>query len=190
MVCTGNTCRSPMAEAIFRRWAAERGADIEVRSAGVAALNGQPMSSHAAAVLRARGIEPGGFQSTEMDEALIDWAELIFTMTSHHKRRLLEQFPAAVEKTYALKEYAGAEDPLTAALLEERESLAAELQLKLALGQSISDAERDRLHELERRLPDYDVADPIGGSRSRYEQTADEIETAIRSIVNRLYSKG
>ena len=187
LVCTGNTCRSPMAEALFRRLAAERGVGVEVKSAGVAALGGQPMSSHAADVLRSRGVEPGGFRSTEIDRRLTQWADLILTMTSHHKRQLLEMFPEAVEKTYALKEFAGV-DAETAALHKERESLTAELQMKLALGQPVDGAERNRLYELERRLPSVDISDPIGGSRARYEQTAEEIEAAIRRVLDRLYS--
>jgi protein-tyrosine phosphatase len=177
-----------MAEALFRKLAAERGVPAEVKSAGVAALGGQRMSGHAADALRARGVDPSGFRSSEATPELVRWADLILTMTSHHKRHLLELYPEAVEKTYALKEYAGA-DAETAALYKERESLIADLQLKLALGQGISTEERRRLEELERRLPDPDVQDPIGGSRAQYERTADEIETAIRAVLDRLYSE-
>ncbi|TLS50507.1 low molecular weight protein arginine phosphatase [Paenibacillus antri] len=188
LVCTGNTCRSPMAEALFRKRAAARGVPVEVKSAGVAAVPGQPMSGHAADVLRERGVDPSGFRSSEATPELVRWADLILTMTSHHKRHLLELYPDAVEKTFALKEYAGG-DPETAALFAERESLAAELQMRLALGQQISNEEREKLYELDRRLPNPDVQDPIGGSRARYEKTADEIETAIAAALDRLYSE-
>jgi len=159
-----------------------------VKSAGVAALGGQRMSGHAADALRARGVDPSGFRSSEATPELVRWADLILTMTSHHKRHLLELYPEAVEKTFALKEYAGA-DAETAALYQERESLIADLQLKLALGQEIRSDERRRLEELERRLPNPDVQDPIGGSRAQYERTADEIEAAIRAVLDRLYSE-
>lgn len=51
-VCTGNTCRSPMAEALFRRLAQEAGLEVEVRSAGVSALDGMSASNHAVKVLK------------------------------------------------------------------------------------------------------------------------------------------
>jgi len=185
LVCTGNTCRSPMAEALFRRMAEERGVPAEVKSAGVAALAGQPMSRHAADVLRAKGIDPSGFRSSEVSAADVAWADMILTMTSHHKRHLLERFPEAVEKTYALKEFASAEGE-TAELVKEREALVAELQLKIALGQPIASEERDRLYALERKLPSPDIPDPIGGDRAQYERTAREIETAIAAALERL----
>lgn len=176
-----------MAEALFRHLAKEKGAEVEVRSAGIAALSGTPMSGHAAEVLRSRGIEPLDFRSTELDGKLVEWADLILTMTAQHKRYLLERFPGAVEKTHTLKEFA-LNDEKTEALFRERESLAAELQLRLALGQPVTEEEREKLRELERSLPDADVDDPIGGSRSRYEAAADEIEAAVRRVLERLYS--
>ena len=64
-VCTGNTCRSPMAEGIMRKLVADRGLRIEVRSAGVAAAAGASMSRHAEAVLRDKGIVDK-FASTQL----------------------------------------------------------------------------------------------------------------------------
>ena len=177
-----------MAEAMFRRLAEERGVEAEVRSAGIAALPGAPMSEQAAEVLRARGIETPDFRSTELDEELVKWADLILTMTVRHKSYLIGRFPDAVEKTHTLKEFA-VSDPETAALIRERESLAAELQLKLALGQPVTEEEREKLLELERKLPDSDVDDPIGGGKERYEAAAAEIETAVRAVLDRLYSE-
>lgn len=184
LVCTGNTCRSPMAEALFRRMAEKKGVPVEVASAGVAALAGQPMSKHAADVLKDRGIPVGTFRSKEVDAGLVSWADLILTMTAQHKRRLLELYPQAVDKTYALKEFADG-GPETAALHREREALIADMQLKLALKQPIGDAERNRLYELERRLPSVDIIDPIGQSRKVYEATADDIEAAADVILER-----
>lgn len=53
-VCTGNTCRSPMAEGLLRKLAKERGIDLEVRSAGVSAISGTSISRHVAAILAGR----------------------------------------------------------------------------------------------------------------------------------------
>jgi protein-tyrosine-phosphatase len=175
-----------MAEAIFRRMAETRGLPVEVKSAGVSAMNGQPMAGHAVDTLRNRGITVNGFQSSEVTAETVAWADLILTMTSQHKRHLLELYPTAVEKTFALMEFAGANDPGTLAVMTEREALTAELQLRMALGQPIRDEERNRLYELERQLPNVDIPDPIGGSRLLYDRTATEIEQAAAAVLDRL----
>ncbi len=105
-VCTGNTCRSPMAEALFRNKAADR--TMEIRSAGVAAYNGQPASPHAQQVLTERGIAHQ-HQARRLDEELIGWADLILTMTRSHKDMILHYFPATADKVFTLREYVGVE---------------------------------------------------------------------------------
>ncbi len=174
-----------MAESLFRKLAKEQGFDAEARSAGVSAINGAPMSRHSATVLKKRGIKDGhSFQSSELTAELVEWADTIFTMTSQHKRYLLEAFPQAVEKTYTLKEFAY-DNPDTVALLRDREALIADLQLKMALNQPVTMDERNQVHELERKLPDFDIGDPIGGPLQTYEAVAQEMEEAIRIIIRK-----
>lgn len=103
-VCTGNTCRSPMAEGLMRKLAADRGLEIEVRSAGVAAAAGASMSRHAEAVLKDKGIK-GEFASTQLHSELVDWADLILTLTSGHKQHIGHAFPGSLDKLFTLKEY-------------------------------------------------------------------------------------
>ncbi|WP_274362440.1 low molecular weight protein arginine phosphatase [Paenibacillus thermotolerans] len=185
-VCTGNTCRSPMAESLFRKLAAESGLEAEAKSAGVAALNGTSMSKHSATVLKNKGIkDTHRFQSSELTKELVDWADLILTMTSHHKRHVLESYPGAVDKTFTLKEYADDSSDLDA-LHRERESLIADLQVKMALKQHITDAEKDKLFELEQRVPNMDIVDPIGGSLKTYEVVARELEAVLLGIIEKL----
>lgn len=175
-----------MAEALFRSLASQRGIPVEVKSAGVSAFGGQPMAGHAQETLRARGIEgTEAFRSREATRELVEWADLVLTMTSQHKRLLLERFPEAIEKAYVLKEYAGT-DAATAERFQEREALVADLQLKLALKQPIPEEAQARLLELEEQLPDVDIPDPIGGSLRLYEKTAADIEAAISAILDRL----
>jgi protein-tyrosine-phosphatase len=101
-VCTGNTCRSPMAEAMFRAKAADLG--IEVKSAGVAAFDGQKASEHAIHALRERGISHDHV-SQRLNEELIAWADIVLTMTASHKALVLSFFPQAAEKVFTLCEY-------------------------------------------------------------------------------------
>ncbi|WP_103109755.1 low molecular weight protein arginine phosphatase [Brevibacillus reuszeri] len=122
-VCTGNTCRSPMAEAMFRAKTAGRG--YEVRSAGVAAFPGQEASLHAKQVLDERGIEHA-HTSSRLDEGLIEWSDVILTMTNSHKHAIQTFFPLALPKVYTLREFVGVEgitdiaDPFGGALEDYR----------------------------------------------------------------------
>lgn len=100
-VCTGNTCRSPMAQALL---AAKHVPDLEVRSAGIFAGDA-PLSSHARTVLTADGID---FQhrSTQLLPEHLRWASLVLTMTASHKQYLLQQHPDASAKIFTLNEFA------------------------------------------------------------------------------------
>lgn len=82
-VCTGNTCRSPMAEAIARQYFAVQGQDVFVASAGVMALQGMPTSARTLETLRSMGIEHEG-RSTPLTADMIRKADLVFCMTSGH----------------------------------------------------------------------------------------------------------
>lgn len=184
-VCTGNTCRSPMAEGILRRLLKEHGLDhIEVRSAGVAASNGSPVSRHAASVLKEQGILDN-MSSSALSRELLEWADLILTMTTGHKQHAIGRFPEHIDKIYTLKEYVEVDEE-TARRMNELEQLTAELQLKHALAQHITQEERVRLLTLERELPDYEIADPYGGSLALYRQCAEEIEEALMKLISKL----
>lgn len=101
-VCTGNTCRSPMAAAIL---AGHDIKDVEVRSAGVFAMPGSEASSQAQAVLKEKGL-PVEHQSSQVSDELIEWADYIFTMTAQHKMLLENSYPNSLGKTYTLKGFA------------------------------------------------------------------------------------
>ncbi|WP_026583402.1 low molecular weight protein arginine phosphatase [Bacillus sp. J33] len=102
-VCTGNTCRSPMAEAILRSKALP---GVEVKSAGVFAAEGSNASANTIKVLEEQGISLE-HKSSGLTESLVDWATYILTMTAGHKDTVLAMFSAAAGKTYTLKEFAG-----------------------------------------------------------------------------------
>lgn len=103
-VCTGNTCRSPMAAAILKQQG------FEVQSAGVYASHGSPMSYHAQVALEAEGINPD-HASQPVTAELLDWADIILTMTSSHKQLLLSSFPQMASKVYTYSEYAAPDNP-------------------------------------------------------------------------------
>ncbi|WP_042463577.1 low molecular weight protein arginine phosphatase [Neobacillus dielmonensis] len=102
-VCTGNTCRSPMAEAILKN---KKINGIEVKSAGIYAANGSDASPNAKQVLKKNHIEHDHF-STLLSRTEVDWADLILTMTSSHKYAIQQHYPGAINKVYTLKEFTG-----------------------------------------------------------------------------------
>jgi protein arginine phosphatase len=183
-ICTGNTCRSPLAEGLFRLLAGREGLDIEARSAGVSAINGSPVSGHSSRILGEYGASVPK-ASCALTGSLVDWADLILTMTAAHKGLLLQRFPQAVDKVHTLKEYV-VDDPKVLECLQEREALVSELQLKQALGQQITDEELFRLSELERAVPNFDISDPYGGPIELYRSCASEIEAGLTQLVRKL----
>ncbi|SFG87110.1 protein-tyrosine phosphatase [Desulfotomaculum arcticum] len=110
-ICTGNTCRSAMAEALARRALAELypgRQDIEFKSAGIAALPGDGASHRAIVVLEERGIDLTGHRASLVSSGDIEEADLILTMTAAHRDMLLRLAPDAAGKIFTLAEYAGA----------------------------------------------------------------------------------
>ena len=105
-VCTGNTCRSPMAEAIARQRAAELGwSSMEVRSAGIAAYGGAPASGGALRTARAHGLDLSGHRSRLLTEADARRADLILTMSAEHLMSVVEL--GGGERAALLTSYAG-----------------------------------------------------------------------------------
>ncbi|MDT8368738.1 MAG: low molecular weight protein arginine phosphatase [Longimicrobiales bacterium] len=90
-VCTGNTCRSPLAEALARREAELRGwTRLTVGSAGVAAAPGAPASAGAIAAAAELDLDLAGHASTPLTPEGVEEADLILTMASHHLVRVSE----------------------------------------------------------------------------------------------------
>ncbi|QCT04620.1 Protein-tyrosine phosphatase, low molecular weight [Paenibacillus algicola] len=183
-LCTGNTCRSPMAEGMLRKLAAGRSMKLEVRSAGVAAVEGMPISRHAQAVLRDQSIE-GEFTSKPLSRELVAWADLILTLTQSHKQFAISRFPEAADKVHTLKEFAGADEQVMQDL-QELDRLYVSAELTRSLGGAQSSQERERLIELRQRIPSFDISDPYGGSLEDYEATAAEIRTALFRLLDKL----
>ena len=102
-VCTGNVCRSPMAEGLFKKLVSGRG-DITVASAGVSAGRGMPASGDAVRALSPLGIDLTRFRSQPVSEDLIEKATHIFVMTRDHKRLLELFFPESAGKTRLLRD--------------------------------------------------------------------------------------
>ena len=103
-VCTGNTCRSPLAAAIMEKIAVENDLDVLIESAGLFANVGGTASDEAIEALDKMGIDLTFHQTKPITEELIEKSDIILAMTQAHKELLK---PMAGDKVYTLKEYAG-----------------------------------------------------------------------------------
>ena len=105
-VCTANICRSPMAQAIFDALAEDGGLPFRAESAGTAALKGRAIAPNAAAALEEAGIYPGPHRARQVDEAMIDEAELVLAMTPQHAATLRRMGGNPAGGIHALPAYA------------------------------------------------------------------------------------
>jgi protein-tyrosine-phosphatase len=185
-VCTGNTCRSPMAEAIFGHWIEENKLPIQVQSAGIAATHGVDPSPNTYQVLEQRGMKVRS-SSQPVHLETIHWADLILTMTTHHKKVLLEHFPEAIDKVYTLKEYVN-DVADTQQMVQRLDELYSEMELKQSLFVS---KHRDELNALERKHRSLDtelveVEDELENWRGRLARELQEERVEIENIERNL----
>ena len=168
-VCTGNVCRSPAAERMLAR---ALGPSVQVSSAGTYALVGQPFSPPMDRFVLEGGGDPAGFKAQQLSAEHLRRADLILGMTREHRAAAADLVPAAVRRSFTLREYAR--------LLG---------RIDLALLPAGSPAERARaslpLAAAQRRhveAVDDDVADPYRQADAAYARAFADIEQAVRSI--------
>lgn len=162
-VCTGNTCRSVMAEAILKHMLRDREdrlRDIKIMSAGIHAWEGGRASPGAMEVLSERGIDAVGHSSALLTPELVEEADLVLTMTSNHKRIVLHMCPAAGEKVYTLREY----------VLDNGDKKSYAPDAGYIKG-------------------DHDISDPYGRSVEIYRESAEEIEKYLGMLIDKISSK-
>lgn len=196
-VCTGNTCRSPMAEAIMKsKWPEE-----SVKSAGVFAGKGEPMASNSEVVLREKNLTLD-HETAQITEEMLEWADLVLTMTDRHKQTLTLQYPNYESKYYTLKEYVLVDDlkwqelkESYSAFEEKRSHILREGMDKLNNHQMEEKLNREleedmrKIEQMERGFPDINISDPFGGNVNIYRETRDELEKHIELLVEKLENR-
>jgi protein arginine phosphatase len=171
-VCTGNVCRSPMAEG-FLRWEAERrGIDIDVRSTGTHAWHGRAATFEGRRVMSEHGVPIDEHRTLELDQELVDWADVLLGMSREHVRETVRAFPDAARKTFTLKGF-----------LELLPSLPPYEDTESWL--QAAEQARDRAEA----ITDTDIDDPIGEREAAYRRVAAEIRDLIERLAQGLEAK-
>ena len=102
-VCTGNTCRSPMAVGLLREMAPHL--DLDIRSSGTATYSGSPASSLAIDAMHEVGIDITDHRSATLNGDMIEEADLVFCMAERHRRHIVDWFKSMSDKVYLMREF-------------------------------------------------------------------------------------
>lgn len=109
-ICTGNVCRSPMAEGLFRQLVEAEGADVHVASAGIGALDGCAPSENSIEVMKTDKIDISNQRSQQMTAQMVQDYTHIFGMGRSHIEAIRNYFPESLEKTFVLREFIAQDD--------------------------------------------------------------------------------
>ncbi len=169
-VCEGNICRSPVAALLLQ---AALGPDVEVASAGTHALVGAPMAPPMAALLGDQELGSDAFRARQLERHHLRQADLVLTMTREQRGRVATLDPAAVRRTFTLRELAR----LLAAV--DRAALPPGTVVE-RLHEAVPVAGAARRYVADPR--DDDIADPYGRADAAYRRAFEEIADAVRRI--------
>lgn len=167
-VCTGNVCRSPMAEGFLRHEAERRGLDLGVRSTGTHAWHGRTATIDGRRTMQELGVPIEGHMTLPLEQSLVDWADLIIGLSTEHVRDTVREHPEAADRTLTLKE-----------LIRVLPALEApDVSAMLAA------------HRSSEPLGDADVDDPWGERQAAYRRVAAEIQDLITQMADGLERVG
>jgi protein-tyrosine phosphatase len=160
-VCTGNICRSPMAEHLMRDGLAKRHAEgFEIRSAGTMGYTGDPMQPFSRSTLETYGVDGSAFVAQALEPYLVEWADLILGATRAHRGAAVVMSPRASRRTFTLREF----DRLLSVV--DPESLPADLDTRARAVVEAAAGNRGLVRA--DRPEDDDLEDPYLGPESGY----------------------
>jgi protein-tyrosine phosphatase len=177
MVCTGNICRSPMAEGFTRRFLEERGTEgVRVESAGVSGWEGSGPTEEAVQALEEKGIDISHHLARRLNRRMIESADLIVAMSREHRDATLRIVPTAAGRTFTLKELVhlleGNRWPTTDDPLSPPERMMARIERANA-----------RRGVLPGGIREADVGDPLGKGLGAFRHAAWELESLSERLV-------
>jgi len=161
IVCSGNICRSPMAERLLRLALGAASARVRIGSAGTVADSGRGMTAEAAAVLAGYGATPDGHSSRPLSRELVDEAGLILSATRQHRSAVVSLSPSALRRAFTMRQFARLLESLTPD----------DVRGMTDLSELVAAAADQRGHLLPLNRPDDDdIPDPYLRDRSAYDE--------------------
>jgi protein-tyrosine phosphatase len=184
-VCTGNICRSPVAELLLAH-ALSPVADVRVESAGTGALVGSGVPEQAQRLAASRSIDASMHRARQIDNSLIRGADLIVTMAREHRRLIVESLPAAMRRAFTLRELARIADAVEPRLQQAvAESGATTAEDGMRAGVALAAALRGTV-EPPSSPEEFDVVDPYRRSDETYERSFSELAPAADRVASYL----
>lgn len=174
-VCTGNICRSPMAERLLQNELNLVAPGVfEVASAGTAALVGSSMEAHIEDYVRGLGASPEGFAARQLTREILDRQDLVLALTREHRSRIVELHPGLLKRTFTLRELARVL-PHVDGTSEVHPGERWERAIPLAL--------RARTLHRATAAEDDDVVDPYRRSEDVFEEMRGQLVPAVQALV-------
>lgn len=175
-VCTGNICRSPMGERLFRARTDGLADVLTVSSAGTAGLTGYPMDAPSARALRELGGDPDGHAARRARAADIEAADLVLTAGEEHRAALLALVPLAFRRTFTMREFArlGARQPPLDAVSDQ------------ALRERVRAVAGERGFAPPPAAGADDIGDPFGASMDVARRAGNDVSEAVDAIIRAL----
>jgi len=173
-VCTGNVCRSPVAERLL---AARLGPGVQVTSAGTFGLAGRGIEPEMVAHLTAAGVRDVEFVARRLTAADVRGADLVLGLGREHRAEAVELVPAAVRRAFTLLEFARLLEAISPDELPDgtvADRLRAAVPLAAAQRRRVASADLD------------DVADPYRLDQQAYDRSFSVIRTAVDTIADRV----
>lgn len=184
LVCTGNLCRSPLAERLGTAYVQEAlgsyAGAVQLASAGTAAVVGSGMHPHSALVLQGLGGDPTGFRARQLTGVVAAPADLVLAMTRAHRRAVLEAAPRGLSRTFTLREAADLVSGLGAKADVPGDDF---LGRARTLVQLMADARSRR-----QARADDDVPDPVGLPLEVHEEVGEAVAEALLTVLEAVVS--
>ena len=177
-VCTGNICRSPLAEQLLRAGLA--GLSVAPSSAGTSALIGRPMDERAAEYSRQYGGQPDAHVGRQLTVEHLRDTDLVLALSREHRRAVVELHRRASRFTFTLREFARLLDTLN---VDDRDAIAAHPALRTRLSTLVEIAAANRgVAELPDDPAEDDVVDPYRQDDAVYAESTRQLVPAVQSI--------
>lgn len=162
-VCTGNICRSPMAERICAGMASDAGVPVEASSAGVGAMNGDPIHPHTAEVLVEHGYDAAGFAARYIRPPMVSEADVVLCLTREHRAACQQLVPVRWKRVFTVVEFA---------------------ELASAMPGSSLDEIVESRNRIDPNSSALDIVDPMGQPKAAFEHVYELIEPRVEVLVH------